>query len=123
MWAFIPRLGGCLACGGVDVSVAGLRPAKRGLRAVSLPVWILLGALAGILAGLAFGERTGVLQPIGDAYAKMLQMAVYPYLICSLLGSLGRLTPKMAWRLLGSSWYVYHFSGRQPWQPSGSSPR
>lgn len=105
----IPRLGGGGSGGGIDVSDAGLRPAKRGLRALSLPVWILLGAVAGILAGVALGERTSVLQPIGDAYGRMLQMAVYPYLICSLLGSLGRLTPKMAWRLLGSSWHVYLF--------------
>src|SRR5579871_6315647 len=91
------------------MTVASGQPAKRGLRAISLPVWILFGALLGILAGLAFGERTNILQPIGDAYARMLEMAVYPYILCSLLHSLGRLTPKMALRLLASGWHVYLF--------------
>lgn len=91
------------------VAVANSATPGRGLRAVSLPVWILLGACLGIAAGVAFGERTSVLQPIGEAYARMLQMAVYPYILCSLLHSLGRLTPKMALRLLGSGWSVYLF--------------
>jgi proton glutamate symport protein len=37
----------------------------------------------------------------------MLQIAVYPYLICSLLWGLGRLQPAMARRLLSASWGVY----------------
>ena len=39
----------------------------------------------------------------------MLEIAVYPYILCSLLHGLGRLTPKMAWRLLASGWSVYVF--------------
>jgi Na+/H+-dicarboxylate symporter/ABC-type amino acid transport substrate-binding protein len=91
------------------VTVIGLPSAQRGLRAVSLPAWILIGAVAGILTGVVFGERTGILQPIGEAYARMLEMAVYPYILCSLLHSLGRLTPGMARRLLASGWGVYVF--------------
>jgi proton glutamate symport protein len=83
--------------------------AKRGLRAISLPVWVVLGALAGIVAGVALGERTAVLRPFGSAYAMMLQIAVYPYLICALISGLGRLTPAMALRLFRASWGVYLF--------------
>src|SRR5262249_28702391 len=90
-----------------NTQAADSGPVKRGLRAISLPVWILFGALAGILAGVVFGDRTHVVQPVGAAYAMMLQVAVYPYLLCSLLSGLGRLTPKMARRLLGSSCGVY----------------
>jgi len=85
------------------------QPAKRGITAISLPVWVVLGALAGIVAGVALGQRTAVLQPFGSAYAMMLQIAVYPYLICVLICGLGRLTPAMARRLLGASWGVYLF--------------
>jgi Na+/H+-dicarboxylate symporter/ABC-type amino acid transport substrate-binding protein len=85
------------------------QPAKRGVTAISLPVWVVLGALAGIVVGVALGERTAVLQPFGSAYAMMLQIAVYPYLICVLICGLGRLTPAMARRLLGASWGVYLF--------------
>ena len=53
------------------------------------------------------GERTAILKPLGSAYAMMLQVAVYPYLLCSLLWGLGRLQPAMARRLLAASWGVY----------------
>jgi proton glutamate symport protein len=83
------------------------QPAKRGITAISLPVWVVLGALAGIAAGVVLGQRTAVLQPFGSAYAMMLQIAVYPYLMCSLLWGLGRLKPAMARRLLSASWGAY----------------
>jgi len=86
-----------------------IQPAKRGITAISLPVWVVLGALAGIVVGVALGERTAVLQPFGSAYAMMLQIAVYPYLICVLICGLGRLTPAMARRLFGAGWAVCLF--------------
>ena len=82
---------------------------KRGLRAISLPGWIGLGALAGIVAGLLFGERMSIVAPLGSAYAMMLQIAVYPYLLCSLLYGLGQLTPERAKRLFRASWGTYLF--------------
>ncbi len=81
--------------------------ALRRSRPVGLPVWILIGAAAGVAAGVVFGERAAILKPLGSAYAMMLQIAVYPYLLCSLLWGLGRLQPAMARRLLASSWAVY----------------
>src|SRR5262245_58234640 len=39
----------------------------------------------------------------------MLQVAVYPYLLCSLLAAMGKLTPAMAMRLLRASWIAYLF--------------
>jgi proton glutamate symport protein len=88
---------------------AAAPPAKHGIGAIGLPVWILIGAILGILAGVIFGERTVILRPIGSAYGMMLQGAVYPYLLSSLLSGLGRLAPAMARRLLGASWAVYLF--------------
>lgn len=80
-----------------------------GPRVTRLPVWILIGAVAGILTGITVGERAAILQPVGSAYAMMLQVAVYPYLICSLLSGLGRLAPSMARQLLRASWSVCLF--------------
>jgi len=68
---------------------------------------VLVGAVAGILVGIFFGDGARVLQPIGDIYAKLLEVAVYPYLVCSLLHGLGRLTPSAAWRLFRSAWIFY----------------
>jgi hypothetical protein len=70
---------------------AGIHPARH--LAVNLPEKIALGAVLGIATGIVFGERASVLQPIGDAYGAMLQIAVFPYLLSSLMHSLGRLSP------------------------------
>ena len=68
---------------------------------------VLVGAVAGIFCGVFFGDNARVLQPIGDIYAKLLKVAVYPYLVCSLLYGLGRITPSAAWRLFRSAWIFY----------------
>jgi proton glutamate symport protein len=49
------------------VTTTVTQASKRGIRAVTLPVWVVLGALAGIVAGVVFGERTALLQPLGSA--------------------------------------------------------
>src|ERR1700679_1883034 len=74
-----------------------------------LPQQILLGAILGIACGIFFGERTAFLQPIGDAYGAMLQIPVYPYLICSLMYGLGRLTSTTARQLLAATWIPFLF--------------
>jgi len=58
---------------------------------VNLAHWVLIGGVAGIAAGLFFGDYCGALAPIGFAYVMLLEAAVYPYLICSLLQGLGSL--------------------------------
>jgi Na+/H+-dicarboxylate symporter len=41
-----------------------------------LPLWVLIGAFLGILAGITFGERASRLNPLGDVYAMMLLSVV-----------------------------------------------
>jgi len=65
---------------------------------MNLVSWVPLGGAAGVLAGILFGDFA-ILRPIGFAYVGLLQAAVYPYLICSLLHGLGSLEPAKAWRL------------------------
>jgi proton glutamate symport protein len=72
--------------------------------AINLPQKIALGAALGVATGVVFGERTAILQPIGVAYGAMLQIAVFPYLLSSLMHSLGRLSPVMSRRLLRAGW-------------------
>jgi Na+/H+-dicarboxylate symporter/ABC-type amino acid transport substrate-binding protein len=74
---------------------------------MNLASWVLVGGAAGILAGVLFGESCAILSPIGFIYVGLLQAAVYPYLICSLLHGLGSLDPGKAWRLLKSGWPFY----------------
>ncbi|HEY7245021.1 MAG TPA: cation:dicarboxylase symporter family transporter [Xanthobacteraceae bacterium] len=74
---------------------------------MNLASWVLVGGVAGILAGITFGESCAILSPIGFTYVGLLQAAVYPYLICSLLHGLGSLEPRKAWRLFKSGWLFY----------------
>ena len=52
------------------------RGALRIVSATSLPARIIVGAVLGLLAGVTLGDRAEVLQPIGAAYGRMLQIAV-----------------------------------------------
>ena len=53
----------------------------------------MLGLLLGILASLLLGPRVAVLTPLGQIFLRASQIAVMPYLICELVGSLGSLQP------------------------------
>ena len=72
------------------------------LASVNLSIWVIIGALLGILCGAFFGQYTAVLEPIGATYVMLLQMVVFPFLVSSLLHGLGSLTPATAWRLFKS---------------------
>lgn len=74
---------------------------------MNLALWVLAGGSAGLAAGLFFGEFCAVLKPIGSAYLMLMQSMVYPYIICSLLVGLGRLTRQTAVKLLKASWPFY----------------
>lgn len=67
---------------------------------------VLSGAFLGILTGLFFGDSAALLQPVGEAYIMLLQSAVFPYLITSLLHGLGRLHPGTARKLFARSWFI-----------------
>ncbi len=68
---------------------------------------ILFPAGGGILAGVFFGEYCTILAPFGAAYVMLLQAAVYPYVIASLLHGLGSLKPAQAFNLFRHGWVIY----------------
>ena len=74
---------------------------------MNLASWVLVGGAAGVAAGVLFGDACAILSPIGFAYVGLLEAAVYPYLICSLLHGLGSLQPSKAWRLFKCGWVFY----------------
>ena len=55
---------------------------------LGLSMQILLGLVLGAVAGLVLGEMAGIFSVVGDAYIALLQMAVLPYIIVSLISSL-----------------------------------
>ena len=63
---------------------------------------ILIGLTAGILVGLFAGEHAAVFKWAADAFVKLLQMTVLPYVTLSIISSLGALqmadARALAWR-------------------------
>jgi Na+/H+-dicarboxylate symporter/ABC-type amino acid transport substrate-binding protein len=74
----------------------------------TLSVWpVAIGGLLGIFTGLFLGDYAHVFHQAGRVYVLMLEVAVYPYLICSLLHGLGSMTPTQALKLFKSGWKFY----------------
>lgn len=84
-----------------DSERAPSRPAPLSI----LPVFI--GGILGIALGVFVGDDARFLRPIGRLYVMLLEVAVYPYLICSLLHGLGSMSPSQAWKLFLSGWRFY----------------
>ena len=78
-----------------------VEPVARGVRRLSPSSQIAIGIAAGVLVGLFLGERAAFLQVVADAYIKLLQMTVLPYVTVSIIGGLGALNGAQA-RALGT---------------------
>ncbi len=59
---------------------------------MSLSARVLIGLALGIATGLFFGPLVGFLGIAGEAFVRLLQMTVLPYIVVSLVGSLGSLS-------------------------------
>jgi Na+/H+-dicarboxylate symporter/ABC-type amino acid transport substrate-binding protein len=66
---------------------------------MSLTKRLLLGLIAGTALGLILGESVAPAKVIADGFVRLLQMTVLPYLIVSLISSLGALNLKDARQL------------------------
>ncbi|NTS77651.1 cation:dicarboxylase symporter family transporter [Catenovulum sp. SM1970] len=63
---------------------------------LSMSSIVLIAFGLGIVAGLFFGETVAWMGVIGDAFIKLLQMTIIPFIIVSLITSLGRLSFEQA---------------------------
>lgn len=59
---------------------------------MSMSTMVLLSFAIGIIFGLFFGELMSPIAFIGDAFIKLLQMTIIPYIMVSLISSLGNLS-------------------------------
>ena len=66
--------------------------ARRGWRGLSLSTRILIGLGLGILTGVFLGEFAQPLQVLSDAYIRLMQMTVIPYMAVAIIVGLGQLT-------------------------------
>ena len=63
---------------------------------LSLSAKIIIGMVLGLAAGIFFGEYCAFLQIIGDAFIKLLQITILPYIIVSMILGIGGLTADQA---------------------------
>ena len=61
------------------------KPKKK----LSLSAKIMIGMGLGLVAGMFFGEYCGFLEIIGDAFIKLLQMTILPYITVSMILGIG----------------------------------
>ena len=62
------------------------------LSRISLSAWIFIGLGMGVICGLFFGDFCLPLNFVGKAFVKLLQMAVLPYMVVSLILGIGSLS-------------------------------
>lgn len=67
---------------------------------MSLATKVLIGFVLGIALGVFFGELIAPVGVVGDAFIRLLQMTVLPYVVVSLILGLGRLSASGAGRLI-----------------------
>jgi Na+/H+-dicarboxylate symporter len=89
----LPRVGGAVVPSNAAVVAT---PKKR----FSPSARVGIGIAAGAALGLFAGEKTSALQIVADAYIKLLQMTVLPYVTVSIIWGLGSLDAAQA-RSLG----------------------
>lgn len=66
---------------------------------MDLSIQILIGLALGVFCGIFFGEFCSGLAIIGDAFVGLLRMTVLPYIVVTLIASLGRLRLRNSRRL------------------------
>ncbi|MDJ0951592.1 MAG: cation:dicarboxylase symporter family transporter [Alphaproteobacteria bacterium] len=59
---------------------------------MSLASQVLLALVLGVVVGLFFGELVAPLKLVGQAFVRLLQVTVIPYIVVALITGLGRLT-------------------------------
>ncbi len=84
-------------------------PPEQNGNGLSLTNKILIGIVAGVVAGFALGEKAAYLKPVGDIFIRLLKMIIAPLILCAIVtgvASLGNLV--RLGRLGGKAllWYV-----------------
>ncbi|MGD8539508.1 MAG: dicarboxylate/amino acid:cation symporter [Candidatus Aminicenantes bacterium] len=78
-------------------------------RKLSLGTKILIFMVIGVAAGIVFGERATVVQPLGDLFIRLLMMAAFPLIFFNLLAGMTSLTDVRRLGRISLKIFVYFF--------------
>ncbi|WP_336021704.1 dicarboxylate/amino acid:cation symporter [Halobellus salinisoli] len=76
-------------------------------RSVPLIYRIFVAFVLGSVAGIAFGERMTVVEPLGDLFLRLLNMLVIPIIVFTLLTGIRQLSPARLGRIGGATVALY----------------
>ena len=68
---------------------------------ISLSTATVLSLVLGVALGLFLGDYARPLKLVGDGFIRLLQMAIIPYIVISLIANIGGLSPTQATSLAG----------------------
>lgn len=60
----------------------------------NVTTWIIVAMIAAIIAGVVGGSAMTNIQFIGDVFFRLIQMGIYPFVMCTIIKSVGGLTPQ-----------------------------
>ena len=72
-----------------------------------LYVQVLIGVALGVLVGALWPEFGASLKPLGDAFIKLIKMAVAPVIFCTVAGGIARMGDLKAFGRLGARTLIY----------------
>jgi Na+/H+-dicarboxylate symporter len=78
-------------------------------RKLSLGTKILIFMVIGVVAGIVFGERATVVQPLGDLFIRLLMMAAFPLIFFNLLAGMTSLTDVRRLGRISLKIFIYFF--------------
>jgi Na+/H+-dicarboxylate symporter len=84
-------------------------PPEQNGNGLSLTNKILIGIVAGVIAGFALGENANYLKPIGDVFIRLLKMIIAPLILCAIITGVASLGNLLSLGRLGGKallWYV-----------------
>jgi len=73
---------------------------------LSLSARIMIAMGLGVVVGVFFGDYCGFLEIFGDAFIKLLQMTILPYITISMILGIGSLTSEQAKLLAQKGWSI-----------------
>ncbi|MDB5425209.1 MAG: sodium:dicarboxylate symporter family protein, partial [Phenylobacterium sp.] len=72
-----------------------------------LYVQVLIGVALGVLVGALWPAFGASLKPLGDAFIKLIKMAVAPVIFCTVAGGIARMGDLKAFGRLGARTLIY----------------